>query len=307
MTKNALDIKNLKKIYDNGVVALEGIDLTVKANDFYGLLGPNGAGKSTTIGIISSLITKTEGEVNVFGHSLDSDQNNVKRQLGIVPQEFNFSIFETPLQILINQAGYYGVPRSVATKRAKELLATMELTEKQNKPAGGLSGGQKRRLMIARALVHEPKLLILDEPTAGVDISLRRLMWDLLQKLNKDGLTIILTTHYLEEAEALCQNIGIIDHGRIIQNTSTKELLNMLPNETFIIQTVQTLPQNFELGCKSLTAIDENCFEVRLEKGETLSKVMLELNEQNLEIQRISEKANRLEEVFLQLTKDAHA
>jgi len=304
MSKHALEIKSLKKTYDNGVVALEGIDLTVKANDFYGLLGPNGAGKSTTIGIISSLITKTEGSVHVFGHSLDTAQNDVKRQLGIVPQEFNFSIFETPMQILVNQAGYYGVPLSKASKRAEELLETIGLGDKKNKAAGGLSGGQKRRLMIARALVHEPKLLILDEPTAGVDISLRRLMWDLLQKLNKDGLTIILTTHYLEEAEALCQNIGIIDDGKIIKDTSTKELLNMLPSETFIIQTVQPIPEKLQLFCKSLKHIDENCFEIRLEQGETLTKVILDLNEQNLEVQRISEKANRLEEVFLQLTED---
>ena len=303
MSKNALEIQSLKKIYDNGFTALKGIDLTVKANDFYGLLGPNGAGKSTTIGIISSLITKTSGSVNVFGHSIDTEQNNAKRQLGIVPQEFNFSIFETPLQILVNQAGYYGVPLSVATKRGKELLQLMELSEKQHSKAGGLSGGQKRRLMIARALVHEPKLLILDEPTAGVDISLRRLMWDLLQTLNKNGLTIILTTHYLEEAEALCKNIGIIDNGKIIQNTSKKELLNLLPSETFIIQTVKNLPKKITLSCQKHTTTDNNILEVQLEKGQTLNQVMLELNHQNIEIQRISEKANRLEEVFLQVVE----
>ncbi len=302
--RNALEIKQLKKFYPNGFPALKGIDLTVKANDFFGLLGPNGAGKSTTIGIISSLITKTEGTVKVFGHDLDSDQQNVKRHLGIVPQEFNFSIFETPMQILVNQAGYYGVPFRVANTRAKELLELMGLWEKRNSMAGGLSGGQKRRLMIARALVHEPKLLILDEPTAGVDISLRRLMWDLLQKLNKDGLTIILTTHYLEEAEALCKNIGIIDNGQIIQNTTKKELLSLLPSESFIIETTKKLPKTISLSCTQHQTLSDNSIEVQLNTEQNLNDLVLELNKQDIIVKRLSAKANRLEEVFLQLVED---
>ncbi len=224
----ALELTELTKTYHNGVKALKGINLTVEAGDFYALLGPNGAGKSTTIGIISSLVNKSSGKVKVFGYDTDTDMVNAKRQLGLVPQEFNFNPFETVLQIVLNQAGYYGVPRKVALERAKTYLTQLDLWEKKDDRARFLSGGMKRRLMIARALMHEPKLLILDEPTAGVDIELRRSMWTFLQHLNAQGTTIILTTHYLEEAEMLCRNIGIIQRGELVENTSMKGLLSKL-------------------------------------------------------------------------------
>ena len=231
----ALELTELTKTYHNGVKALKGINLTVEAGDFYALLGPNGAGKSTTIGIISSLVNKSSGKVKVFGYDTDTDMVNAKRQLGLVPQEFNFNPFETVLQIVLNQAGYYGVPRKVALERAKTYLTQLDLWEKKDDRARFLSGGMKRRLMIARALMHEPKLLILDEPTAGVDIELRRSMWTFLQHLNAQGTTIILTTHYLEEAEMLCRNIGIIQRGELVENTSMKGLLSKLESETFIL------------------------------------------------------------------------
>ena len=231
---NALEINNLKKIYGSGVEALRGIDLSVKEGDFYALLGPNGAGKSTTIGIITSLVNKTSGKVNVFGYDLDKDLVRAKQQIGLVPQEFNFNPFETVQQIVVNQAGYYGVSRKEAMKRSEKYLKQSNLWEKRNVRARMLSGGMKRRLMIARALMHEPRLLILDEPTAGVDIELRREMWEFLRELNENGTTIILTTHYLEEAEMLCRNIGIIQSGELIENTSMKELLSKLQFETFI-------------------------------------------------------------------------
>lgn len=231
---NALEINNLKKVYGSGVEALRGIDLSVKEGDFYALLGPNGAGKSTTIGIITSLVNKTSGKVNVFGYDLDTDLVRAKQQIGLVPQEFNFNPFETVQQIVVNQAGYYGVSRKEAMKRSEKYLKQSNLWEKRNVRARMLSGGMKRRLMIARSLMHEPRLLILDEPTAGVDIELRREMWEFLRELNEHGTTIILTTHYLEEAEMLCRNIGIIQSGELIENTSMKELLSKLQFETFI-------------------------------------------------------------------------
>ncbi|MCL5051515.1 MAG: ABC transporter ATP-binding protein, partial [Firmicutes bacterium] len=231
----ALAIHGLKKTYKGGLQALKGLDLQVQQGDFYALLGPNGAGKSTTIGIISSLVNKTEGKVEVFGYDLDTQLADVKRHIGLVPQEFNFNQFETVLQIVVNQAGYYGVPRALAKERAKKYLTQLGLWDKRNDRARTLSGGMKRRLMIARALLHEPKLLILDEPTAGVDIELRRSMWDYLTLINQQGITIILTTHYLEEAETLCRNIGIIDKGQIIENTSMKALLSKLNIETFVL------------------------------------------------------------------------
>ena len=223
----ALSIQNLKKTYASGVTALKGIDLMVKQGDFFALLGPNGAGKSTTIGIITSLVTKTGGTIEIFGDDL-ANSARAKAQLGVVPQEFNFSIFETPVEILANQAGYYGIPRKVALNRSKDLLQKLGLWDKREQQARFLSGGMKRRLMIARALVHEPKLLILDEPTAGVDIEIRRAMWQFLTELNQQGVTIILTTHYLEEAEQLCKHIAIINHGLIVENTSMKQLLRKL-------------------------------------------------------------------------------
>lgn len=231
----ALEISQLTKQYAGGVQALRGIDLKVSAGDFYALLGPNGAGKSTTIGIISSLVNKTGGKVSVFGYDIDTDLVLAKRQLGLVPQEFNFNPFETVLQIVLQQAGYYGVPHKLAQERAKTYLTQLDLWEKRDERAMRLSGGMKRRLMIARALMHQPKLLILDEPTAGVDIELRRSMWGFLKTLNAQGTTIILTTHYLEEAEMLCRNIGIIQHGELVENTSMKALLGKLESETFIL------------------------------------------------------------------------
>lgn len=231
----ALELEKLTKTYAGGVQALRGIDLRVEAGDFYALLGPNGAGKSTTIGIISSLVNKSAGKVRVFGYDIDKDIVNAKRQLGLVPQEFNFNPFETVMQVVVNQAGYYGVPRPLALQRAEKYLTQLDLWGKRNERSRMLSGGMKRRLMIARALMHEPKLLILDEPTAGVDIELRRSMWGFLKELNAQGTTIILTTHYLEEAEMLCRNIGIIQGGQLVENTSMKELLSKLKSETFIL------------------------------------------------------------------------
>ncbi|WP_373797084.1 ABC transporter ATP-binding protein, partial [Jeotgalibaca porci] len=231
---HALEITDLKKVYATGMEALKGIDLTVEEGDFYALLGPNGAGKSTTIGIVTSLVNKTAGQVKVFGYDIDTQLVQAKQQIGLVPQEFNFNPFETVEQIVVNQAGYYGVPRKEALKRSEKYLKQSNLWEKRHVRARMLSGGMKRRLMIARALMHEPKLLILDEPTAGVDIELRRDMWEFLRELNEHGTTIILTTHYLEEAEMLCRNIGIIQSGRMIENTSMKKLLAKLQYETFI-------------------------------------------------------------------------
>ena len=238
----ALELQQLKKTYPGGVQALRGIDLQVEAGDFYALLGPNGAGKSTTIGIISSLVNKTSGRVSVFGYDLEKDVVNAKRQLGLVPQEFNFNPFETVQQIVVNQAGYYGVERKEAYIRSEKYLKQLDLWGKRNERARMLSGGMKRRLMIARALMHEPKLLILDEPTAGVDIELRRSMWGFLKDLNDKGTTIILTTHYLEEAEMLCRNIGIIQHGELVENTSMKALLAKLKSETFILDLAPKSP-----------------------------------------------------------------
>ena len=235
----ALAISGLTKTYQGGVQALKGIELEVQQGDFFALLGPNGAGKSTTIGIISSLVNKTQGSVSVFGYDLDTHLTQAKACIGLVPQEFNFNQFETVLQIVVNQAGYYGVPRNIAKQRAQKYLSQLDLWEKRNAPARTLSGGMKRRLMIARALMHEPKLLILDEPTAGVDIEIRRSMWAFLQEINAAGVTIILTTHYLEEAEMLCRNIAIIDKGIIVENTSIKTLLSKLNIETFVLD-VQT-------------------------------------------------------------------
>lgn len=231
----ALNISGLTKTYKGGVQALKGIDLTVEQGDFFALLGPNGAGKSTTIGVISALVNKTSGKVSVFGHDVDTELEAAKSCIGLVPQEFNFNQFETVLQIVVNQAGYYGVPRSIAKERAEKYLTQLDLWEKRNSPARTLSGGMKRRLMIARSLMHEPKLLILDEPTAGVDIEIRRSMWQFLEEINQQGVTIILTTHYLEEAEMLCRNIAIIDKGVIVENTSIKALLSKLNIETFIL------------------------------------------------------------------------
>lgn len=299
----ALEIKGLKKVYASGVEALKGIDLTVEAGDFYALLGPNGAGKSTTIGIMTSLVNKTAGSVTIFGYDLDKDLVKAKQQIGLVPQEFNFNPFETVQQIVVNQAGYYGVPRKEALRRSEKYLKQSNLWEKRNERARMLSGGMKRRLMIARALMHEPKLLILDEPTAGVDIELRREMWTFLRELNEQGTTIILTTHYLEEAEMLCRNIGIIQSGQVIENTSMKELLAKLQYETFIfdLEPFDTKPvitgyaHQFE---------DERTLEVEVERNQGVNHVFEQLSTQGVKVLSMRNKSNRLEELFLKITED---
>ena len=298
----AIDLKNIRKVYKGGVEALKGISLQVKEGDFYALLGPNGAGKSTTIGIISSLVNKTAGTVNVFGYDLDTQMESVKAQIGLVPQEFNFNQFEPPIQILVNQAGFYGIKRKEAFILAEKYLRQLDLWGKRNEPSRQLSGGMKRRLMIARALIHEPRLLILDEPTAGVDIEVRRTMWDFLKKINAQGVTIILTTHYLEEAEMLCRNIGIIDKGRLVENTSMKELLTRLDSETFILDI--DLPENNPSSDNFLiTKIDETTWEIELKKGQLLNKVFDELTAQGIRVNSLRNKANRLEELFVGLVE----
>ncbi|TMO58800.1 ABC transporter [Pseudoalteromonas aurantia] len=296
----ALDIQGLKKVYKNGVEAVKGIDLKVEQGDFFALLGPNGAGKSTTIGVIASLVNKTAGQVSVFGHSIDTALEDAKAELGLVPQEFNFSQFETLSQILVNQAGYYGVPRQEAHKRADKYLAQLGLLEKKDKQARTLSGGMKRRLMIARALMHEPKLLILDEPTAGVDIELRRSMWSFLREINEQGVTIILTTHYLEEAELLCKNIAIIDQGVIVENTTIKALLAKLDKETFVLDLKTPVqPVNIEGYAFNLT--DEHTLEVEVKKSQSLNEVFSQLSTQGNTVLSMRNKANRLEELFVGL------
>ncbi|SET45725.1 ABC transporter ATP-binding protein [Thorsellia anophelis] len=298
---NAIDIKGLTKIYSNGVQALKGIDLTVEKGDFYALLGPNGAGKSTTIGILSSLVNMTSGKVNIFGFDLEKQKVKAKLQLGLVPQEFNFNPFETVLQIVVNQAGYYGVNRQEAIIRAERYLSQLELWEKRNDRARMLSGGMKRRLMIARALMHEPQLLILDEPTAGVDIELRRSMWQFLQELNQSGKTIILTTHYLEEAEMLCRNIGIIQKGELIENTSMKALLSKLQSETFVFDLSKTLDKALENYSHRLT--DETTLEVDVLRTQGINSIFEQLNAQGIKVHSMRNKANRLEELFVTLTQ----
>ncbi|BBV00562.1 ABC transporter ATP-binding protein [Providencia rettgeri] len=303
----ALELSQLTKTYPGGVRALRGIDLSVEDGDFYALLEPNGAGKSTTIGIISSLVNKTSGSVKVFGYDLEKQVVQAKQQLGLVPQEFNFNPFETVLQIVLNQAGYYGVTRSVAVERAEQYLTQLDLWEKRNERARNLSGGMKRRLMIARALMHQPKLLILDEPTAGVDIELRRSMWTFLKNLNAQGTTIILTTHYLEEAEMLCRNIGIIQHGELVENTSMKQLLSQLESETFIFDLMPKSPVPQLLGYES-RLIDTSTLEVDVKREQGLNSVFSQFSEQGVQILSMRNKANRLEELFVNLVKkESHA
>ncbi|RJG42067.1 ABC transporter ATP-binding protein [Motilimonas pumila] len=298
----AIEINNLSKTYAGGVEALKGISLNVEEGDFYALLGPNGAGKSTTIGIISSLVNKTAGQVKIFGHDIDNALVQAKQQIGLVPQEFNFNQFEPVEQILVNQAGYYGVPRKQAWKRAEICLKQLDLWDKRQQAARHLSGGMKRRLMIARALMHQPKLLILDEPTAGVDIELRRSMWGFLKQLNQAGMTIILTTHYLEEAEMLCRNIGIIDKGEIVENTSMKELLGRIDIETFVLDTqpISVLP---ELPGLTVRQLDTHTLEVDVEKAAGLNKVFAQLTQAGIEVLSMRNKSNRLEELFVNLVQ----
>ncbi len=300
---HALELHGLKKTYRNGFEALKGIDLVVEEGDFFALLGPNGAGKSTTIGIITSLVNKSAGNVKVFGEDLEHAPMKVKRSLGLVPQEFNFNMFEPVEEIVLNQAGYYGVAPSEARERAEESLKKLGLWEKRRTTARALSGGMKRRLMIARALVHDPKLLILDEPTAGVDIELRRSMWQYLREINQRGTTIILTTHYLEEAEQLCRNVAIIDRGVIIKNTSIRALINQLDRETLILELQQPLQQTPKLTDYPCTLIDEQTLEVEIRREQGLSKLFEELKHDGIEVTGMRNKANRLEELFLGLVE----
>jgi ABC-2 type transport system ATP-binding protein len=295
----ALSLRNLRKVYNEKFEALKGISLDVMPGDFFAMLGPNGAGKSTTIGIISSLVRKTSGTVEVFGKNIDTDFSVAKKYLGVVPQEFNFSMFEKVEDIVLQQAGYYGLPRKQALVQTEKYLKQLSLWDKRHTPARMLSGGMKRRLMIARALVHEPQLLILDEPTAGVDIELRRSMWEFLREINAAGTTIILTTHYLEEAESLCRNVAIIDQGVIVKNTSVKSLLQQLNKEVFIFDVQGNLQSLPSLNGHHVAQIDEHSFEVEVDKGQSLNAVFTQLTAQGFEIVSMRNKANRLEELFV--------
>ncbi len=302
MTK-AISINNLEKSYADGFKALKGISLDVEQGDFFALLGPNGAGKSTTIGVLSSLVVKTAGSVEIFGIDIDKDFPKAKSFIGVVPQEFNFNNFEKPKDILVAQAGYYGIPASEAKKRADKYLKALGLWEKRDVVSRMLSGGMKRRLMIARALIHEPQLLILDEQTAGVDIELRRSMWEYLQKINAQGTTIVLTTHYLEEAESLCRNIAIIDHGKIVQNSSMKSLLRELKEETFIFDVKEVVSDDLAIEGYKFNTVDANCIEVSISSGQTLNSVFTVLSEKNIQVVSMRNKANRLEELFIRLVE----
>lgn len=305
MSVPAISIRNLTKTYKNGLAALKGIDLDVQQGDFFALLGPNGAGKSTTIGIVTSLITKTSGTISVFGYDLVQQLSLAKSCIGLVPQEFNFNVFEPVIEIVVNQAGYYGIGRELAYARAENYLKQLGLWEKRREPARALSGGMKRRLMIARALVHEPRLLILDEPTAGVDIEIRRSTWEFLRKINEQGTTIILTTHYLEEAESLCRNIAIIDQGRLIENTSMKQLLKQLNTETFILDLIEPLPRVPELPGHTFRNIDDLTLEVEIATDKNLNLLFNELNRCNIQVHSMRNKTNRLEQLFLHLVDQA--
>lgn len=303
MTK-ALSISNLQKTYASGTKALKGIDLEVDKGDFFALLGPNGAGKSTAIGIISSLVNKTSGQVKVFGHDLDKNQVKAKTMLGLVPQEFNFNMFEGVEQIILQQAGYYGISRREAKKRSQPLLEQLGLWDKRKAQSRELSGGMKRRLMIARGLIHDPKLLILDEPTAGVDIELRRSMWEFMKELNQKGTTIVLTTHYLEEAESLCRNIAIINHGEIVENTDMKSLLAKLDMETFVLDTTGLPEQLPDMNGYDMRKRDDSTLEVDVQKGSGINGVFAALSQNNIEVLSMRNKANRLEELFVRLVEN---
>ena len=300
MTK-ALSISQLSKVYEGGFEALKSVDLTVEEGDFFALLGPNGAGKSTLIGTLCSLIVKTSGKVEIFGIDIDKDFSKAKKQIGLVPQEFNFSQFEKVIDIVTTQAGYYGIPKDLAKERTEKYLRKLGLWEKRNEKSRFLSGGMKRRLMIARALVHEPRLLILDEPTAGVDIELRRSMWEFLQEINQQGTTIILTTHYLEEAESLCRNIAIIDGGKIIKNMPTHELLSQLNQEIFVFDCAEPIQQKPDLGLYRVVSCEETLLEIEVQKGDDLNKLFSLLGNEGIKVLSMRSKVNRLEEVFVRL------
>ncbi|MGI9247146.1 MAG: ATP-binding cassette domain-containing protein [Steroidobacteraceae bacterium] len=300
---HALSLRQLTKTYRNKVEALKGIDLDVEEGDFFALLGPNGAGKSTTIGIVSSLVNKTGGTVRVFGHDIDAELEAAKSCLGVVPQEINFNQFEKVSTILLNQAGFYGIPRSVARGRVEYWLRQLQLWDKRDASSRSLSGGMKRRLMSARALVHEPQLLILDEPTAGVDIEVRRSMWEFLRRINEQGTTIILTTHYLEEAESLCRHIAIIDEGRIIENDRMSTVLRKLHTEIFLLNLRQPLRALPSLPGYRVAQVDETTLEVEVNKEQNLNAIFATLSAAGIEVLSMRNKANRLEELFLRLVE----
>lgn len=299
----ALSITDLRKTYNSGFEALKGVTLNVEEGEFFGLLGPNGAGKTTTIGIATSLVTKTAGKVEIFGIDIDKDFPAAKRCIGVVPQEYNFSIFEKVEDIVLQQAGYYGMVRAQARGNAEKYLRKLGLWDKRKTTANQLSGGMKRRLMIARGLVHEPKLLILDEPTAGVDVELRRGMWGFLEELNHDGRTIILTTHYLEEAEHLCNTIGIISNGRLIENTGKRDLLRKLDLETFLFETRNAVSGLAPLENFSFTLVDETTVEVTKNRAHSLNDVFDHFQQHGIVIDSMRNKSNRLEELFLGLVE----
>jgi len=298
---HALSIRQLTKTYGNGVEALKGIDLDVDQGDFFALLGPNGAGKTTTIGIITSLVNKSGGTVSVFGHDIDRDIGGAKSCIGIVPQEINFNQFESVETILVNQAGFYGIPRRVARERTERYLKQLQLWEKRRAIARSLSGGMKRRLMIARALVHEPRLLILDEPSAGVDIEIRRTMWEFLRETNERGVTIILTTHYLEEAENLCRNVAIIDKGRIIENDLMSNVLRKLQTETFVLNLREPVPIAPALPGFGVVLVDDRTLEIEVSNGRSLNDIFVRLAAQGVDVVSMRNKVNRLEELFMRL------
>ena len=304
---SALTIRDLKKTYAGGHEALKGVSLDVAEGDFFALLGPNGAGKTTLIGIIASLVNKSGGTVEVFGHDMDRELSDAKACLGLVPQGFKFNMYDPVIEVVANQAGYYGITRDEALVRAEEYLKHLDLWDKRRMMSRNLSGGMKRRLMIARALVHRPRLLILDEPTAGVDIEIRRSMWTYLREINAAGTTIILTTHYLEEAESLCRNIAIIDEGELIENTSTRKLLNTLSKETFILDLAEPLVELPGLERHQLVALDESTLEVDIERDESVNSLFNELSRHGIQVSSMRNKTNRLEELFMNLVENGQA
>lgn len=296
---DALRLHDCQKIYDDGTVAVNGISLSIQPGEFVALLGPNGAGKTTLIGMITGLVNKSGGRIEVFGHDVDDEANAAKSCIGIVPQEFNFHIFETVEQIILNQAGYYGIPRTTAQSRLDQILKQLHLSQKRHTQARWLSGGMKRRLMIARALIHQPKLLILDEPTAGVDIEIRRQMWAFLQTVNQEGLTILLTTHYLEEAEYLCDRTAIINHGQIVEDDKTSKLLRRLPSETFVFTLREPHPHLPEGTPYTFRQIDDETLEMDLMAGQHLNDVFDVLSQHGLQVISLKNKSNRLENFFM--------
>jgi len=298
---NALSIKNLTKIYSNGTRVVENIDFLVESGDFYALLGPNGAGKTTIIGIISSLVNKTSGKVKIFDHDIDKNFSAAKALIGVVPQEININQFDTPFNIVINQAGYYGINRALAKKRAEKYLNELRLWDRRNQRARNLSGGMKRRLMIARALIHEPKLLLLDEPTAGVDVEIRRSMWEFLRYINANGTTIILTTHYLEEAENLCKRVAIIDGGSIIENTQMNTILKKLKREVFILTLQDSIEDSPFVEGYDISFVEKDQLEVVVDSKQELNQLFVALKDQNIRVTSIRNRSNRLEELFMEL------